>query len=89
MFNACAIGKKAEKQDEVAKEYQHELMGVWARCQAVEEGMNEETRRGHGLEDPTKEEQLYCKTWHYLWQIGRRKENAAELIAKYQEGVRA
>jgi Fe-S-cluster containining protein len=87
MFNACAVGKKAEKQDEMATEYQQELMGVWVRCQAVEEGMNEETRRGHGLEDPTEEEQLYCKTWHYLWQIGKRKENAVELMTKYQEGV--
>jgi len=87
MFNACAVGRKAEKQDEMATEYQQELLRVWAKWQAVEEGMSEETRRGHGLEDPTEDEQLYCGAWHYLWKIGKRKENAAELITKYQEGV--
>ena len=73
MFNACASGKKADKQEQVAMQIQQELLGVWLR---YTEGK------------PTDEERMYCTTWHYLWQIGKRRENATELTMKYQEGVR-
>ena len=87
MFNACAVGKKRDRQDEMSRELQFELMNVWARCQAAEEGVSKEEREKLGLSDPTEDERMYCRTWHYLWQIGKRKENAAETITKYQEGV--
>jgi len=75
MFNACAVGRKAYKQERMAGEFQRELMNTWVRYINKDENL-------------TKDEELYCDLWQHLWDIGRRRENTKELTTKYQEGVR-
>jgi len=75
MFNACAEGRDADKQEEVAKEYQMQLMESWVNY-------------GKGYPHCSKEERFYGDLWSHLWDKGKRRENATELTMKYQEGVR-
>jgi Fe-S-cluster containining protein len=75
MFNACAEGRDADKQEEVAKEYQIQLMESWVNY-------------GKGYPHCSKEERFYGDLWSHLWDKGKRRENATELTMKYQEGVR-
>jgi Fe-S-cluster containining protein len=73
MFNACAEDREADKQEEVAKEYQMQLMRTWI---------------SHANGGASEEEEFYCRLWQILWDEGKRRENATELTMKYQEGVR-
>jgi Fe-S-cluster containining protein len=75
MFNACAEGRDADKQEDLAKECQIRLMKSWMNY-------------GKGHPHCSNVERFYGDLWSHLWGMGKRRENAAELTMKYQEGVR-
>lgn len=74
MFNACAVGGDAEKQDNLAYDCQVELMRTWVN---------------YTEEKASDEEKAYCNLWVHLWDEGKRRENTTELTIKYQEGLKA
>ena len=72
MFNACAEDREADKQEEVAKEYQMQLMRTWIN---------------HSNGSASEEEEFYCRLWQILWDEGKRRENVSEIVEKYIQGT--